>query len=140
MIWTPWQIVYNWFIESHEVPYKGIIIHKLSFWVPMLCRKDMAALAHSVQPVLRFWVLRLESKFVTDRQTNSLTPYTGICGFFLSAKFVTSRLALLAGGLSIMVQFMQCLYAFEVKPWDPWSIWQGGPLKLFILPPVVYLS
>ena len=36
---------------------------------------------------------------MTDRQTNSLTPYTGVCVFFLSVKFVTSLLASLAGGL-----------------------------------------
>ena len=34
----------------------------------------------------------------TDKQTNSLTPYTRVCGFFLSVKFVTSLLASLAGG------------------------------------------
>ena len=31
------------------------------------------------------------------RQTNSLTPYTGGCGFFLQVKFATSLLASLAG-------------------------------------------
>ena len=35
----------------------------------------------------------------TDRQKNSLTPYTGVCGFFLQIKFATSLLASLAGGL-----------------------------------------
>ena len=39
------------------------------------------------------------SKFVTDRRTISLTPYTGVCGFYLSVKFATSLLAWLAGGL-----------------------------------------
>ena len=34
----------------------------------------------------------------TDRQTNYLTSYTGVCGFCLSVKFATSLLALLAGG------------------------------------------
>ena len=29
----------------------------------------------------------------TDRQTNSLAPYTGVCGFFLSVKFATFLLA-----------------------------------------------
>ena len=38
---------------------------------------------------------------ITDRQTNSLTPYG--CGFFLSVKFATSLLALLTGGLSIQL-------------------------------------
>ena len=37
----------------------------------------------------------------TNRRTNSLTPYTGACGFFLSVKFATSQLALLAGGMYI---------------------------------------
>ena len=37
----------------------------------------------------------------TDRQTNSLTPYTGGCGFFLQVKFSTSLLASLAGGLKL---------------------------------------
>ena len=35
----------------------------------------------------------------TDSQTNSWTPYTGVCGFFLQVKFATSLLASLAGGL-----------------------------------------
>ena len=34
----------------------------------------------------------------TDRQINSLKPYTDVCGFFISVKFATSLLALLAGG------------------------------------------
>ena len=34
----------------------------------------------------------------TDNQTNSLTPYIGVCGFFLSVKFATSLLASLTGG------------------------------------------
>ena len=34
------------------------------------------------------------SKFITERQTNSVTPYMGVCGFFLSVKFATY----LAGG------------------------------------------
>ena len=37
-------------------------------------------------------------KNYTDRQTNYLTPYTGVCGFLLSVKFATSLLASLAGG------------------------------------------
>ena len=47
----------------------------------------------------------LRSKFVTDRQTNSLTPYTGVCGFFLQVKFATSLLTSLAGGLIKDVNF-----------------------------------
>ena len=35
---------------------------------------------------------------MTDRQTNSLSLFTGVCGFFLSVKFATSLLASLAGG------------------------------------------
>ena len=27
----------------------------------------------------------------TDRQTNSLTPYTEVCGFFLTMKFATTQ-------------------------------------------------
>ena len=58
-------------------------------------------LAHSVLPVLR----QLGSKFVTDRQTdrqtNSLTPFRGVCRFFLSVKFTTSLLTLLASGRGI---------------------------------------
>ena len=34
----------------------------------------------------------------SDRQTNTLTLYTGVCRFFPSVKFATSVLALLAGG------------------------------------------
>ena len=33
-----------------------------------------------------------------DKQTNSLTPYTGVCRFFISVKFAASLLALLEGG------------------------------------------
>ena len=33
-----------------------------------------------------------------DRQTNSLTPYTGVCRFFLSVKFATFLLTSLVGG------------------------------------------
>ena len=52
----------------------------------------------------------------TDRQTNSLTPYTGVCRFFLSVKFATSLLASLAGGLtsptlSKVIYFDQLLLA-----------------------------
>ena len=43
-----------------------------------------------------FW---LDERSNNLGQTNSLTPYTGVCGFFLSVKFATSLLALLAGGL-----------------------------------------
>ena len=34
---------------------------------------------------------------VCNRQTNSLTPYAGSCGFILSVKFATALLASLAG-------------------------------------------
>ena len=34
----------------------------------------------------------------TDRQTNSLTQYIGVCEIFISVKFATSLLASLAGG------------------------------------------
>ena len=40
---------------------------------------------------------------ITNRQTNSLTPYIGVCGFFLSDKFATSLLASLAGGCWVAV-------------------------------------
>ena len=46
------------------------------------------------------------SKFVTDRQTNCLTPYTGVCGFFHQVKFATSLLALLAGGWKIYLFYV----------------------------------
>ena len=42
--------------------------------------------------------LYMKSKFVTNRQTNSLTPYMGGYGFFLQVKFATSLLTSLAGG------------------------------------------
>ena len=40
----------------------------------------------------------IEVKICNRRQTNSLTPYTGVCGFFPHVKFATSLLASLAGG------------------------------------------
>ena len=30
-------------------------------------------------------------KVTTDIKTNSLTPYTGVCGFLLSVKFASSK-------------------------------------------------
>ena len=54
----------------------------------------------------------------TDRQTNSLTPYTGVCGFFLSIKFATSLLASLAGGfakLKLNVTALFPYYRFPLK-------------------------
>ena len=47
----------------------------------------------------------------TDRQTNSLTPYTGVCGFFLLVKFATSLLASLAGGLIIFCHMKSLIYS-----------------------------
>ena len=43
-----------------------------------------------------FCVKNLETDRQTDKQTNSLTPFTGVCRFFLSVKFATFLLALLA--------------------------------------------
>ena len=43
----------------------------------------------------------------TDRQTNSLTEYIGVCGFFLSVKFATSLLALLTGELLVLVGMLK---------------------------------
>ena len=61
----------------------------------------------------------MRSKFVTDRQTNSLTPYTGGCGFFLQVKFATSLLASLAGDnfslcLSLCLSFSYFLCYFSL--------------------------
>ena len=45
-----------------------------------------------------FWLdERSNNQPQTDRQTNSLTPYVGVSGLFLSVKFATFLLALLAG-------------------------------------------
>ena len=44
----------------------------------------------------------------TDRQTNFLTPYMGVCGFFLSVKFATSLLASLAGGYLLVLKIYYC--------------------------------
>ena len=52
---------------------------------------------HALEIGLVFEV-ETRSKFVTDRQTNSLTPYICVCGFFLQVQFATSLLASLAGG------------------------------------------
>ena len=41
--------------------------------------------AHSVLPVLRQLGVKFGNR-QTDKQTNSLTPYTGVCGNFLSVK------------------------------------------------------
>ena len=47
-------------------------------------------------------------QFITYRQTNSLTPCYGVCGFFLSVKFATSLLASLAGGQAVVVIHLHC--------------------------------
>ena len=49
--------------------------------------------------IIGFKVNNRQTDRWTDRLTNSLTPYKGDCGFFLSVKFATSLLALLPGGL-----------------------------------------
>ena len=40
---------------------------------------------------------------LTDRQTNSLTPFKGVCGFFLQVKFAISLLASLAGDKPFLI-------------------------------------
>ena len=54
---------------------------------------------------IQFWDNRGQSLSQRDRRTNSLTPYTGVCGFFLSVKFATSLLASLAGGLEVFLNW-----------------------------------
>ena len=55
---------------------------------------------------------------MADRRTNSLTPYPGVCGFFISVKFATSLLASLAGGqlqLQKILQYVnKCTYDLKV--------------------------
>ena len=49
-----------------------------------------------------------------------MTTYKGVCGFFLSVKFATSLLALLAGGLNeeniYFAEDVQFLLAPSVQP------------------------
>ena len=40
----------------------------------------------------------------TDRETNSLTPYMGVCGFFLLVKFATSLTHFACRGISKMFE------------------------------------
>ena len=50
-------------------------------WEHSFCQKCCKKFsANSILPVL--WLLG--SKFITDRRTNYLTQFTGVCGFFLS--------------------------------------------------------
>ena len=61
-------------------------------------------------------------KTKTDRQTNSLTPYTGVCGFFLQVKFATSLLTSLAGGWPRQVIELSTGSACQgerLQFWDP---------------------
>ena len=50
---------------------------------------------HTPLQMVHAWVVIIGVKVdyrQTDRQTNSLTPYTRVCGFFLSVKFATPYL------------------------------------------------
>ena len=47
----------------------------------------------------------------TDRRTNFLTPYTGVCGFFLSVKFATSLTRFARRGISLL----QCINIQKIK-------------------------
>ena len=76
---------------------------KLAVRKKMLTKTALAAkVANFFSNGFWFWLDERSNNLTTDRQTDiqtiSLTPYTGVCGFFLSVKFATSLLASLAGG------------------------------------------
>ena len=60
------------------------------------CRKTfMAACAQQKKYCFFTACLEIIGAKVPCRKTNSLNPYTGVCGFFLSVKFATFLLAFL---------------------------------------------
>ena len=60
-----------------------------------------------------------------DRQMdNSLTPYMGVFGFFLSVKFATSLLALITGGKMKNLKF-------GTKNSTIW--WDGGQMLFYVM-------
>ena len=86
--------------------------------------------------LVRWKIKYLGSKFVTDRQidrqTNSLIPYTGVCGFFVLVKFFTSLLASLAVGIlgNDIPKPTQARWHIGMPSpsyWDPWQILGSNP-------------
>ena len=67
---------------------------------------------HTPLEMVRAWVAIFVQNIIgvefgnrwTDRQTNSLTPYTGVCGFFLSVKFATSLTRFARRGITPSIQ------------------------------------
>ena len=49
-----------------------------------------------------FWVYEVATDRHTDRQTNSVTPYTGVCGFFLK--------------LNMLPTYSLCLQGDDIRP------------------------
>ena len=67
----------------------------------------------------------------TGRVTNSLTPYTSVCVFFLSVKFATSLLTLLAGTLNNEknLSFHSNIAPGSISPWQqPMKAYQNSEL------------
>ena len=64
-------------------------------------RRDVQELLtlQSCQSRIVYYLLICQNLLQTDRQTNYLTPYTGVCGFFLQVKFATSLITSLTGRL-----------------------------------------
>ena len=61
----------------------------------------------------------------TERQTNSLKPYTGVCRFFLSVKFANSQLTSLAGG-SRKTQTFKILRTVLYRSFSDQKSWSRG--------------
>ena len=71
-----------------------------------------------IQKKIQFFILNIDpckswdnwgqSLSQTDRKTNSLTPYTGVCGFFIPVKFTTCLLVSFAGDQKILSANGEC--------------------------------
>ena len=98
-------------------PANGVSVGSYLVKNGLFCQKGQTktALPHKSANFLytRFWALLNFSPFyfaspeiieveICYIQTNSLTPYAGVCRFFLQVKFATSLLALLAGEKSLL--------------------------------------
>ena len=106
----------------------------------------------------------LQTDRQTDRQTNSLTPYTEVCGFFLSVKFLLPYLLCSQGdyyyvyvlhlyGPLVFGGFLSFSYYFKQKPiqiflrkeeqaflWDVSNEFNGIIQKKVILPVIMKLA
>ena len=65
-----------------------------------------------------------------DRQTNTLTPYTGVCGFFLSVKFATSLTRFARRGI---ISKNKDFGGLELRSLLYWHFWNLPSIECFMV-------